>query len=283
MRRGQSSTRGRVRPEHGGAELPPPRRRFGQNFLVDPRAVARIVEAARAGAGERVVEIGPGRGALTEALLASGLSLLAVEIDHDLASALRRRHAGAPLEIFEDDILRVALGSLGDKLVVVGNLPYNISKPVAMKLVRERASIARAVLMFQREVAERLTAVPGTAAYGPLTVLAGRAFAIERLFDLPPSAFRPRPKVDSTVTRWVPRPAEQLPPALAPALEQVLRAAFAHRRQTLLKNLRAGLPDGAARAAGWLDAARLDGGLRAEAVSPEEFVALASVVRAGTV
>src|SRR5262249_35779167 len=121
------------------------------------------------------------------------------------------------------------------------------------------------------------------AAYGPITVLAGQAFAIERLFDLPPSAFRPRPKVDSTVTRWTPRPAEMLPRSLAPALEQVLRAAFAHRRQTSRKNLRAGLPGGAAQAAGWLDAAGLDGSNRAEAIPPEGFVALASAVHAGTV
>jgi 16S rRNA (adenine1518-N6/adenine1519-N6)-dimethyltransferase len=130
--------------------------------------------------------------------------------------------------------------------------------------------------MFQREVADRLTAVPGTGAYGPLTVLAGRAYRIERLFDLPPGAFRPRPKVVSTVTRWTPLAAEGLPPSLVPPLREVLRVAFARRRQTLRKNLRAALQGGDEAAARLLANAGLDGALRAEAIPPEGFVRLAS-------
>jgi len=131
------------------------------------------------------------------------------------------------------------------------------------------------VLMFQREVADRLTARPGTRAYGPLTVLAGRAFAIERLFDLAPGCFRPAPKVVSTVTRWTRRPDEALADALEAPLRAVLSAAFAHRRQTIQKNLRERLAgdDEAARAL--LRAAGIDGSLRAEMVPPEGFVALA--------
>jgi len=179
--------------------------------------------------------------------------------------------------LIEKDVLDVAFDALAQKtpLVIAGNLPYNISKPVAMKLVLERHAVLRAVLMFQREVADRLTALPGTSAYGPLTVLAGRAYRIERLFDLAPGAFRPRPKVVSTVTRWTPREAGALPESLVEPLKTVLGAAFAHRRQTLRKNLRAALRGGDAAAVALLATAGLDGALRAEAIPPQGFVALA--------
>ena len=177
----------------------------------------------------------------------------------------------------ERDALDVPFASFGPAVTLVGNLPYNISKPFAMKMVRERAAVRRAVLMYQREVAARLTAAPGTSAYGPLTVLAGEAFTVERLFDLPPGAFRPRPKVVSTVTRWTPR-AEPRLPDLEP-LAAVLRAAFAHRRQTLLKNLRGALAGGEEEARALLGRAGLAGSVRAEAVPPEGFVALARLWR----
>lgn len=257
--------------------FPAARRRFGQNFLVDAAAIRRIASALAPHPGEAVVEIGPGRGALTEALLATGAAVTAIEIDRDLAGALTAR-GDERLTVVPGDVLAVPLSSLGRALAIAGNLPYNISKPVAMKLVAERASVARAVLMFQREVADRLVAAPGTSAYGPLTVLCGRAYAIERLFDLPPGAFRPRPKVVSTVTRWTPRAADALPDALVAPLMEVLRSAFARRRQTLLKNLRAALGD-EGRARALLEAAGIDGALRAEAVPPDRFVALAQAWR----
>jgi 16S rRNA (adenine1518-N6/adenine1519-N6)-dimethyltransferase len=129
--------------------------------------------------------------------------------------------------------------------------------------------------MFQREVADRLTAQPGTRAYGPLTVLCGRAYRIERLFDLPPGAFRPSPKVVSTVTRWTPRDEDPLDEALIAPLRAVLGAAFAHRRQTIQKNLRGALAGGEGAARSLLAAAEVDGSLRAETLPPERFVALA--------
>jgi len=259
------------------------KRRFGQNFLVDPQAIARIVDALHAGPGDTVVEIGPGRGALTHALLDRGVQVVAIEIDRDLAASLRDGAAGRPLRVIEADILSVPLASLGDALIVAGNLPYNISKPVAMKLVEERAQVARAVLMFQREVALRLIARPDSADYGPLGILAGEAFAIERAFDIPPGAFRPRPKVVSTVTRWTRRSRGELPESLVPALKEVLRASFAHRRQTLQKNLRAELAGGEAAAARLLAEASVDGSLRAEALPPDVFVRLASLLGARTI
>ena len=257
--------------------LPRPRRRFGQNFLVDARAVRRIVEGLAPRTDETVVEIGPGRGALTEALLARVPRVTAIELDRDLAALLVARFGPERLHLLERDVLDVELAGLGPPLAIVGNLPYNVSKPVAMKIVGERAAIDRAVLMFQREVADRLLAVPGTPAYGPLTVLAGLAFRIERLFDLPPGAFHPRPAVVSTVTRWTRHDAERLPAAIEPSLRAVLRAGFARRRQTLLRNLRSSLPGGETEALALLRGAAVDGALRAEALPPEAFLAIAAL------
>jgi 16S rRNA (adenine1518-N6/adenine1519-N6)-dimethyltransferase len=283
VRRRQSSTPGPADPERAESAWTPAKRRFGQNFLVDPKAIERIVQALDPGKADTVVEIGPGRGALTEALLARGVRVVAIEIDRDLAASLRANAGERPLRVIEADVLAVPLASIGEELAVAGNLPYNISKPVAMKLVDERAHVSRAVLMFQREVALRLTARPGTSDYGPLGVLANEVFVVERLFDIPPGAFRPRPKVVSTVTRWTRRPAGTLPGPLVEALKTILRASFAHRRQTLHKNLRAELPGGEAEAARLLAAAAIDGSLRAEAVPPEAFVRLASILGAGTI
>ena len=237
----------------------------------------RIVDGLAPRPDETVVEIGPGRGALTEELLARVPRATAIELDRDLAALLSARFGPERLLLIARDVLDVELAGLSPPLAVVGNLPYNVSKPVAMKLVAERSAIDRAVLMFQREVAERLLASPGTPEYGPLTVLAGLAFRIERMFDLPPGAFRPRPAVVSTVTRWTPHDPSRLPAAIEPPLRAVLRAAFARRRQTLLRNLRSTLPGGEPEALALLRSAGVDGSLRAEALPPEAFVALGSL------
>ena len=263
--------------DQSSTRLPrPARRRFGQNFLVSRAAIARIVDALDPRHGESVVEIGPGRGALTAALLERVPLVTAVEIDRDLAASLSARFPAERLRVIEADVLEV-WASLGVRppLVVAGNLPYNISKPVAMRLIAGRAEISRAVLMFQREVADRLTAVPGTPAYGPLSVLASRAFSIERLFTLPPGAFRPSPAVTSAVTRWTPRGADLLPAELEPALKAALKASFARRRQTILRNLRSALPGGEEQARALLGEAGIEPGLRAEALPGEAFMALA--------
>jgi 16S rRNA (adenine1518-N6/adenine1519-N6)-dimethyltransferase len=277
MRRKQSSTRDEDVFSDGPSALPRARRRFGQNFLTDANAIRRIGAALAPLPFDNVLEIGPGRGALTDVLLNSVPRISAIEVDRDLCALLRSRYPEDRLSLIEKDVLEVAFGALAQAgpLVIAGNLPYNISKPVAMKLVVERRAVARAVLMFQREVAQRLTATPGTGAYGPLTVLAGRAYRIERLFDLSPGAFQPSPKVVSTVTRWTPREEDALPESLVAPLKAVLRAAFARRRQTLQKNLRIALQGGEAAAISLLAQAGLDGALRAEAIPPEGFVALA--------
>ncbi len=284
------------------SEAPPPsgfhrpaRRRFGQNFLVAPAAAERIVAALDPEPGEPVLEIGPGRGAITEPLVARAGRIAAVEVDRDLARELRSRFDPERLVLLEGDALRLdladALRALGrdpdGRLAVAGNLPFNISKPFAAKMVRERARIGRAVLTFQREVADRILAGPGSKAYGPISVLAGFAFRIESLFDLPPGAFRPRPRVVSTVTRWIPRRDGGLDPLLEDRLRACLAACFGRRRRTLLANLREAVPGGAPRAVALLEAAGLPPDARAEAVPPSGFLALASEwpeggARAGT-
>ena len=263
-----------------------PRRRFGQNFLADEGAAARIVARLAPRPGEAVLEIGPGRGAITRRLIDSGARVAAIEIDRDLVGQLRTTFAAA-LHVVEGDVLDQsfaaiagALGVAGSAgLAVVGNLPYYVSKPIALKLVAERAVVSRAVLMFQREVAARLTARPGSKDYSPLTVLCGLAFHIERAFDVPPGAFRPAPKVVSTVTSWTRKPDAELSEAWEPALRACLTAAFAQRRKTLLANVRAALQGDEPAAIARLAAAGLDPSARAETIPPEGFVRLARAWR----
>lgn len=266
------------------SDSPRARRELGQNFLVDRHSIERIVEALDPRGGEPILEIGPGRGALTGVLVQRVERMAAVERDRALADALQREYPSDRLTVIENDVLKVDLASVAPslghpattRLVVVGNLPYNISKPIAMKLIRERRTIDRAVLMFQKEVADRLTAVPGTKAYGPLTVLTALTYCIERLFDLRPGAFRPRPKIDSTVTRWHTREMPAFDESREDALLACLAASFKRRRQTLRNNLRHALGSPAL-AEEILLGANLDPSLRAEAIPPEGFVRLAEL------
>ncbi len=273
------------------SDAPPPerprrvaRRRFGQNFLAGEGAAERIAAALDPAPGEAVLEIGPGRGAITAPLVARAGRIAAVEVDRDLARDLRSRFGPDRLVLLEGDALRIDLAEVlralgldpGGRLAVAGNLPFNISKPFAAKMVRERGRVGRAVLTFQREVAERLLAAPGSKDYGPISVLAGLAFRIERLFDLPPAAFRPRPRVVSSVTRWIPRCEPGLDPDIEERLRAALAACFGRRRRTLLANLRESLPGGAPRALELLSAAGIAPGARAETVPPSGFLALAS-------
>ncbi len=256
---------------------------LGQNFLVDPRAMSRIVTAAKP-QDAWVLEIGPGRGALTRRLLAAARGMAAVELDRDLAAGLRNDRSFDGLVVIEGDILETPLSRVVEllgaeprtPLVVVGNLPYNISKPIVQKLIRENCCVERAVLMFQREVAARLTAGPGSRDYGPFGILANKMFTIKKLFDLPPGSFRPRPKVDSTVTVWS-SAADAPDPASANELRDCLAVCFASRRRTLRNNLRNLLDDGEA-ADRLLADANLDGKARAEAIPPEGFDRLAPLL-----
>ncbi len=214
------------------------RRRFGQNFLVSPGIVAKIVDAIHPQAGDTVVEIGPGLGALTGPLLARLDRLHVVEIDRDLIARLRERFPAGRLAIHEGDALQFDFSALGPHLRVVGNLPYNISTPLLFHLAAGADGVRDMHFMLQREVVERMVAAPGGAEYGRLSVMLQYRFEMERLFLVPPGAFNPAPKVESAVVRMIPRPQEALRAADAMLLGQIVKSAFAQRRKMLRNTLR---------------------------------------------
>jgi 16S rRNA (adenine1518-N6/adenine1519-N6)-dimethyltransferase len=249
------------------------RKRYGQNFLADPHYVKRIVDAIGPVPGERVVEIGPGLGALTDALIARAGAITAIEIDRDLAARLRERYSAAQLTLVVGDALEVDFASLGSDLRVVGNLPYNISSPILFRLAAQAHALRDLTVMLQKEVVARMAADPGTPEYGRLTVALGATFDVQRLFLVPPGAFRPPPKVESAVARLV--PLRERAPAIADRarFDAIVAAAFSQRRKTL-RNAVAALVD-----AGQFAAAGIDPQRRGETLSVAEFVALAGAPR----
>ena len=264
----------------------PPRRKWGQNFLVDRSAADRIVAAAAISPGETVLEIGAGDGALTRSLLATGGRLLAVEIDERRADALRRELAGdANASVETGDALASSIGErlsrhgLPAPAVVVGNLPYNAATPILRAALRERESVSRIVATVQKEVARRFVARPGSDDYGFLSVFTAFFADAEILFDLSPGAFRPRPKVTSSVVRFRTKAA----PVEGEALERLLgivSRAFAARRKTLANAVSAGGDRGP-----WEKAIAAIGRpptVRAEELSPDDFVALAAAAAAAS-
>ncbi len=249
--------------------------KLGQNFLVDREAQRAIVAALGASAQGDVVEIGPGKAAITALLVARAARLVAIELDRDLAARLRAQFAAVPsVVVLEADVLTVDLTQLarspGRSLAVVGNLPYYITSPILQHLFRHEAVLSEAIVMVQREVAERITAAPGTRAYGLLSVLCQIHTRPELLFTLGPSAFQPPPEVDSAVVRlrFVPRWAE-LAVSQAPFLG-FLQASFAQKRKTLANNLRAA-GYAADRIPHALQAAGGSGRERAEELSPDRL------------
>jgi len=253
-----------------------PHKRFGQHFLRDAGVVARIADAVDPQPGERIIEIGPGRGALTQALLARTRHLETIEIDRDLVAELRTRFDAARLTVIEADVLDIdftALRGDGPRLRLVGNLPYNISTPLLFHLLGHRAAIRDMHFMLQKEVVARMAAKPGPKTYGRLTVMLAPWVAVEPLFDVGAGAFRPPPKVDSTVVRLVPRIEPRFDIGEPQRFERVVRAAFAQRRKTLRNALR-GLVDEAA-----FQRLAIDPGDRAERLTPEQFAELG---RSGT-
>ncbi len=250
-----------------------PRKRFGQNFLHDPGVVQRIVTAVDAGPDDVVVEIGPGRGALTRPLLERAGTLHVVELDRDLVPALERLAGENPrLIVHAADALRFdfcAIAPAGGKLKVVGNLPYNISTPLLFHLMEQLHCIGPMHFMLQKEVVERMAAGPGSKTYGRLSVMIQYHCRVTPLFQVGPGAFRPPPKVDSMVVRLEPRPEPPAGEVPTRALAAVVRAAFGQRRKTLRNTLKGLLDEEAIRAAG------IDPATRPENVSLEGFAALA--------
>ncbi|MCB1905776.1 MAG: 16S rRNA (adenine(1518)-N(6)/adenine(1519)-N(6))-dimethyltransferase RsmA [Rhodocyclaceae bacterium] len=250
------------------------RKRFGQNFLTDPNTVRRIVEAIAPRQEDVVVEIGPGLGALTEPLLARLPRLHVIEIDRDLIARLRERHPPDRLVIHEGDALAFDFASLGERLKVVGNLPYNISTPLLFHLAGFAAQLREMTFMLQKEVVMRMVAAAGSGDYGRLSVMLQYRFEMVRLFDVPPGAFRPAPKVTSSIVRMVPKPASALDATDPELLAEVVARAFGQRRKTLRNTLK-GFVDG-----GVLEELGIDPGLRAERLALGEFVAIANRVAA---
>ncbi len=257
-----------------------PKRGMSQNFLISPAAVARIAEAAAPQPQERVVELGAGLGTLTAALLRAGARVLAIERDPDMIGVLQAELSGFGVEVLHEDAASVDLSALAERaggpLCVVGNLPYAATGAILRNLMRHRAALARAVVMVQREVRDRLEAAPGSADYGALTVFAHAAFEIETVLRLPPGAFHPPPKVHSAVVRLTPR-AQPLVEENEP-LRTVVRAAFQSRRKTL-RNALAGVL-GVPRAERILSRTGIDPRRRGETLALEQLAALARALEA---
>jgi 16S rRNA (adenine1518-N6/adenine1519-N6)-dimethyltransferase len=253
-----------------------PRKRFAQHFLVDPAVVERIVAAIDPKPGDALVEIGPGRGVLTGPLLKRCGRLRVIEIDRDLAAALANHPpAGGELEVLPVDVLNVdfkALRGAGPRLRVVGNLPYNISTPLLFHLLAQRDAIADMHFMLQKEVVERMAAVPGSKAYGRLTVMLAPHCTVESLFDVGPRAFRPPPRVTSSVARLKPHRSPPFAIDDDALFARVVAAAFSQRRKTLRNALRE------LASVETLAAAGIDASLRAERVSPAQFAGLANLL-----
>jgi 16S rRNA (adenine1518-N6/adenine1519-N6)-dimethyltransferase len=271
---------------------PRARKRFGQHFL-EPAWARKVVAAIDPRPEDVFVEIGPGRGAITRPLAEASAALLACEIDRDLAASLRA--ADLPrVRVLEGDFLKVPIEQLREALAgspvpgqptvrVAGNLPYNVASPIMFRLIelsRLGLPLQDATVMLQREVADRLLARPGTGDYGVLTVLIGHRASVQRLLNLPPGAFRPAPKVHSSVVRLRFHP--PAPPVLDEAiLASVVAAVFSRRRKTLNNALLACGRVTSATAGQVLGAAGLDPRRRPETLTIEEFGRLSDVVASG--
>lgn len=256
---------------HGSRPLA--RKRFGQHFLHDPAVIERIVKAIDPQPADRLVEIGPGRGALTRRLLEAPHGTLdALEIDRDLAAQLATEVGARPdfvlhqADALEMDFARLAQAR-GGRLRIIGNLPYNISTPLLFHLLSCPQALADLHVMLQREVAARVAAGPGDADYGRLTVMLAPWVSIERLFDLGPGAFQPPPRVWSAVVRLRVRPEPAFP--VSPHFNAVVAAAFGQRRKTLRNSLRGLISPEQIKARG------IDPGARPETLAPHELNTLA--------
>ena len=258
------------------------KKRFGQHFLRDPRILGRIVEAADVRPGDRVLEIGPGPGYLTRALLGAGAIVTAVELDRDIYAYLREEFSGEEnLELIEADALRLDFRALaeraGSPMKVVSNPPYNITGPLVARFIEERDAFTKIVLMLQKEVASRLVAGPGTRAAGSLTVLLWLYFDVRSAFDVPARAFSPPPDVDSTLLVMDPLGGPRVEVGDEDFFREVVKTAFSSRRKTLGNALgRMVSPKSVLLEA--FEIAGIDPRRRAETLSIEEFARLATAL-----
>lgn len=251
-----------------------PRKRFGQNFLHDQNIIQSINRSIAAKSSDNMVEIGPGQGALTEPLLQKLDHLNVIELDRDLIPLLQKKFGDNKLTIFEQDALKFDFNQLINEqpLRVVGNLPYNISTPLMFHLFSYNQGIKDMHFMLQLEVVDRLAAAPGSKTYGRLSVLAQYFCQIDKLFNVPPTAFFPAPKVMSAIVRLVPRPKTALIAENEKLLAEVVKACFSMRRKTLRNNLKQ-LLDSAQ-----LEQLSIDLTARAEQISVPQYVTLSNEI-----
>jgi len=251
------------------------RKRFGQHFLHDPRVIQRIIGDINPRPGEHLVEIGPGLGALTLPLLQAHGELDAIEIDRDVIERLRERCQGAgKLRIHSIDALKFRLSEIGaGPFRVVGNLPYNISTPLMFHLFAQKHRIVDMHFMLQKEVVDRLVAEPGGSDYGRLGIMTALYCHAEHRFDVPPGAFQPRPRVQSSIVRLIPRQQPLCPPAAEAALADIVRLAFSKRRKTLRNGLKGHVSPETMTSVG------VDPASRPETLPPEAFARLAEAVQ----
>lgn len=262
--------------EHGRGGGHRPRKRFGQHFLHDRLVIDRIVRAIGPASGEYLLEIGPGLGAITLPLLSLAGRMTAVELDRDVIPVLERAAAGiGELQIFQADALGFdycAILPPGEKLRLVGNLPYNISTPLLFHLLEQKQCIRDMHFMLQKEVVVRMAAQPGGKDYGRLSVMLQASARVEHLFDIGREAFRPPPRVESSFVRLLPHPAPPFPINNTRQFAAVVVTAFSQRRKTLRNSLKSLLSEQQIRAVG------IDPGARAETLSPAEFGLLANLI-----
>ena len=249
--------------------LPKAKKRFGQHFLTDSSIIDRIVAAIAPQPSDVLIEIGPGPGALTGPLASRLSHLHAVEIDRDLAAALRRRFPSSSFTLHEEDVLGFDFAKLGGPFRAAGNLPYNISTPFLFHLAGYAEHLIDATFMLQKEVVDRMVAEPGTEAFGRLSVMLQYRFAMNHLCDVPPESFTSPPKVDSAIVRLVPLPADRLRARDDAGFAAIVTAGFGQRRKTLSNTLKPFLT------AAEIEALGIDPRRRAETLSVAEFVLLA--------
>ncbi len=246
------------------------RKRFGQNFLVDNGIINAIVSAIAPQRGDTVVEIGPGLGAITEPLLARLDHLHVVEIDRDLIVRLKKQHSPARMTIHEGDALAFDFASIGKDLRLVGNLPYNISTPLLFHLAECVGIVRDMHFMLQKEVVERMVALPGESDFSRISVMLQYRFHLEWLIDVPPESFDPPPKVQSAVVRLIPKDVAELNAKSQEKLSQVVQTAFSQRRKMLRNTLKTTLSD-----AGFSELG-IDPTCRPEDVSVADYVRIAN-------
>jgi 16S rRNA (adenine1518-N6/adenine1519-N6)-dimethyltransferase len=251
-----------------------PRKRFSQNFLIDEGAIGDIVAAIAPRAGESMVEIGPGLGALTRPLARIVQPLHVIEIDRDIAARLRGAFSADEVVVHEGDALEFDFAALGPGLRVVGNLPYHISTPLLFRLADCAQALRDVHVMLQDEVVERMVGEPGGSVYGRLSVMLQYRFEMEKVLEVPPESFRPQPKVDSAVVRMIPRGADTRRAHDERILAETVAAAFSQRRKTLRNTL------GGKLSAADFAALGIDPQARAQTLSVEDFVRIADYLKA---